>query len=146
VNPADGSRITKQPGGDPRPTGETTTNDHYRLKQRSPQNIEPDKENSNNNEQRFFMDTRPPKLSSSLTSAVTNSDTVNSTAPKPTQLSKKELKQCNIKLDKDDDIENRLSIYHQNIRGLKGKISEFLLTLPTEALHLMSHKTSLKRL
>jgi hypothetical protein len=51
------------------------------------------------------MDTRPPKSSSSLTSAMTNSDT--------------------------------LSIYHQNIRGLKGKINEFLLLVPTEAPHLI---------
>jgi hypothetical protein len=83
------------------------------------------------------MDTRPPKLSSSLTSAVSNSDTVNSTTPKPTQLSKKELKQSNVKLDKNYDVNNRLSIYHQNIRGLKVKISEFLLTLPTEKPHLI---------
>ena len=99
---------------------------YHISKQRSPQNIEPDKENSNNNEQGFFMDKRPPNSSSSITSVVTKSDTDNSTTPKPTQLSKKDLKQFNVKLDKNDDI-NRFSIYHQNIRGLKGKISEFLL-------------------
>jgi len=68
----------------------------------------------------------PPNLSSSITSVLTKNYTDNSTTPKPTQLSKKDLKQFNVKLDKNDDI-NRFSIYHQNIRGLKGKISEFLL-------------------
>jgi hypothetical protein len=28
-------------------------------------------------------------------------------------------------------------IYHQNIRGLKGKINEFLLSLPAELPHLI---------
>jgi exonuclease III len=83
------------------------------------------------------MDTRPPQSSSLLTSAVTNTDFYNSTTPKPTQLCKKELKQLNVKIDKNDDINNRFSIYHQNIRGLKGKITEFLLSLPTEAPHLI---------
>jgi exonuclease III len=65
------------------------------------------------------------------------SDTDSSTTPKPIQLSKNDSDQSNVKLVKNDDINNRLSIYHQNIRGLKGKISDFLLSLPAEAPHLI---------
>jgi exonuclease III len=79
------------------------------------------------------MDNRPPDSNSSITSVVARSDTDNSTTPKHTQLSKNELKQFNVKLHKNDDINNRFSIYHKNIRGLKGKVSEFLLSLPAEA-------------
>jgi len=32
---------------------------------------------------------------------------------------------------------NRFIIYHQNIRGLKGKINKFMLSLPAEAPHLI---------
>jgi len=51
---------TKRHEETPRPNRKTITHNHHRSKQRSPQNIEPDKENSNNNEQGFFMDKRPP--------------------------------------------------------------------------------------
>ena len=83
------------------------------------------------------MDKSCSNSSSSVTSVVTKSDTDNSTTPKPTHLSKTDLKQFKVKLDKNDDINNRFSIYHQNIRGLKGKISEFLLSLPAEVPHLI---------
>ena len=83
------------------------------------------------------MDNRPPNTSSSATSVVVKSYTKNSTTTKPIQLSKKDLKLFNDKLVKNDDINNRLSIYHQNIRGIKGKIDEFLMSLPAEAPHLM---------
>jgi exonuclease III len=83
------------------------------------------------------MDNRPPNTSSSATSVVVKSYTKNSTTTKPIQLSKKDLKLFNDKLVKNDDINNRLTIYHQNIRGIKGKIDEFLMSLPAEAPHLM---------
>jgi len=88
------------------------------------------------------MDNWPPN-----TSVVVKSDTKNSTTTKPIQLSKKDLKLCNDKLVKNDDINNRLSIYHQNIRSIKGKIDEFLMSLPAEAPHFdLSHGTSFERI
>jgi hypothetical protein len=39
--------------------------------------------------------------------------------------------------NKNGDISNRFRIYHQNIRGLKGKTSELMLHLLTEAPHLI---------
>jgi hypothetical protein len=36
-----------------------------------------------------------------------------------------------------DDINNLFKIYHQNIRGLKGKTNELMLPLLTEASHLI---------
>jgi exonuclease III len=83
------------------------------------------------------MDNRLPNTSSSTTSVVTKSDTDSLTSPKRIQLNKSDLKQSNVKLVKNDDINNQFSMYHQNIRGLKGKISEFLLSLPAEAPHLI---------
>jgi hypothetical protein len=53
------------------------------------------------------------------TSAVAKNGTDNLTSPKPIQLSKSDSKQPNVKLVKNDDINNRLSIYHQNIRRVK---------------------------
>jgi len=76
-------------------------------------------------------------MSSSATSVVVKSDTKNAKTTKPIQLSKKDLKLCNDKLVKNDDINNQLSIYHQNIRCIKGKIDEFLMSLPAEAPHLI---------
>jgi hypothetical protein len=38
---------------------------------------------------------------------------------------------------RNDDINNLYKIYHQNIRGLKGKINEFMLPLHTEVPHLI---------
>jgi hypothetical protein len=83
------------------------------------------------------MDKRLPNTSSSTTSVVAKSDTDSLNSPKPIQLNKSDSKQPNVKFVKNDDVNNRLSIYHQNIRVLKGKISEFLLSLPTEAPHLI---------
>jgi hypothetical protein len=42
-----------------------------------------------------------------------------------------------IKPIKNDYRNNQLMIYHQNIRGFKGKINELLLTLPSTAPHLI---------
>jgi hypothetical protein len=39
--------------------------------------------------------------------------------------------------NKNDDINNFFKIYHQNIRGLKGKTNEIMLSLLTEAPHLI---------
>jgi hypothetical protein len=39
--------------------------------------------------------------------------------------------------NKNDDINNLLKIYHQNIWGLKGKTNELMLPLLTEAPHLI---------
>jgi hypothetical protein len=39
--------------------------------------------------------------------------------------------------NKNDDINNLFKIYHQNIRGIKGKINELMLLLLTEAPHLI---------
>jgi hypothetical protein len=39
--------------------------------------------------------------------------------------------------NKNDDINNLFKIYHQNIRGIKGKINELLLLVLTEAPHLI---------
>jgi hypothetical protein len=39
--------------------------------------------------------------------------------------------------NKNDDINNLFKIYHQNIRGIKGKINDFMLQLLTEAHHLI---------
>jgi exonuclease III len=39
--------------------------------------------------------------------------------------------------DKNDDTNNLFKIYHQNIRGLKGKTDELMLPLLTEAPHLI---------
>ena len=40
-------------------------------------------------------------------------------------------------INKNDDIRNLFKIYHQNIRGLKGKTIQFMLSLLTEAPHLI---------
>ena len=61
----------------------------------------------------------------SLTNTITN------------QLSKNDSNQLYIKHVKNDDINNRFIIYHQNIRGLKSKINEFMLSLPAAAPHLI---------
>jgi len=39
--------------------------------------------------------------------------------------------------NKNDDISNLFKIYHQNIRGLKGKTNKIMLSLLTEAPHLI---------
>jgi len=39
--------------------------------------------------------------------------------------------------NKNDDTNNLFKVYHQNIRGIKGKINEFMLPLLTEAPHLI---------
>jgi hypothetical protein len=39
--------------------------------------------------------------------------------------------------NKNDDINNLFKIYHQNTRGLKGKTNEIMLSLITEAPHLI---------
>jgi hypothetical protein len=39
--------------------------------------------------------------------------------------------------NKNDDINNLFKIYHQNVRGIKGKINELMHPLLTEALHLI---------
>ena len=96
------------------------------------------------------MDNWPPNSSPSTTSTAVKSDTHIPTTTKPIQLSVKDLMQCNVKPVKRDNMYNRLFkpvkrdnmynrlfIYHQNIRGLKGKISEFPLTLLAEAPHLI---------
>jgi hypothetical protein len=66
-----------------------------------------------------------------------NSDTDSLTNPKTNQLGKNDSNQLYTKHVKNDDINNQFMIYHQNIRGLKGKINEFLLSLPAEAPHLI---------
>ena len=66
-----------------------------------------------------------------------NTDTDSLTNIKTNQLSKNDSDQLYIKYDKNDDTNNRFIIYHQNIRGLKGKINEFMLSLPAEAPHLI---------
>jgi len=38
---------------------------------------------------------------------------------------------------KNDDINNQIKIFHQNIRGIKGKINEFRLQLLTEEPHVI---------
>jgi hypothetical protein len=42
--------------------------------------------------------------------------------------------------NKNGDINNLFKIYHQNIREIKGKINEFMLSLLTEAPHLICLK------
>jgi exonuclease III len=79
------------------------------------------------------MDNRPPTLSPTTTSVIVKSDLNSATSAKHTHLSVMDLRQCNVRSAKKDDITNRFSIYHQNISGLKGKISELLLSLPAEA-------------
>jgi exonuclease III len=61
----------------------------------------------------------------------TNSDSLTNT--RTNQLSKNDSNQLYIKHVKNNDINNRFIIYHQNIRGLKSKINEFMLSLPAEA-------------
>jgi len=39
--------------------------------------------------------------------------------------------------NKNDDMNNLFKIYHQNIRGLKHKINEFILSFLAEAPHLI---------
>jgi hypothetical protein len=56
---------------------------------------------------------------------------------KTNHLSKNDSNQLYIKHVKNADTNNRFIIYHQNIRGLKGKINEFMLSLPAEAPHLI---------
>ena len=83
------------------------------------------------------MVNKPPNRSSSVTSVVEKSDTVSATTSKHTQLNKKGLRHSNTKLVRNDDINNQFSVYHQNVRGLKGKISEFHISLPAETPHLI---------
>jgi hypothetical protein len=66
-----------------------------------------------------------------------NTDTDSLTNTKTNQLSKSYSNQLYIEHVKNDDINNRFIIYHQNIRGQKGKINEFMLSLPAEAPHLI---------
>jgi hypothetical protein len=66
-----------------------------------------------------------------------NTDTDSLANSKTNQLSRNVFNQLHTKHIKNDDISNQFLIYHQNIRGLKGKINEFLLSLLTAALHLM---------
>jgi hypothetical protein len=54
-----------------------------------------------------------------------NIDTDSLTNSKTNQLSKNDSDQLYGKHVNNDDIKNRLTIYHQNIRGLKGKILQF---------------------
>jgi len=65
-----------------------------------------------------------------------NTDTDSLTNSKINQSSKNDTKQLCIKNVK-NDINNRFMICHQNIRGLKGKINEFLLSLSAEVPHLI---------
>ena len=60
------------------------------------------------------------------------------TTSKPTQTSVKYIILCNAQSDNKVDLNNRFSIYHQNIRGVKGKPNELLLSLPAEAPHLIA--------
>jgi exonuclease III len=46
-------------------------------------------------------------------------------------------KTYSVQNNKNDDINNLFKICHQNIRGIKGKINEFMLQLLTEAPHLI---------
>jgi hypothetical protein len=62
-----------------------------------------------------------------------NIDIDSLTNRKTNQLNDNDSNQLYIKLVTNDDINNRFIIYHQNIRGLKGKINEFMLSLPAEA-------------
>jgi hypothetical protein len=57
------------------------------------------------------------------------------TNTKSNQLSNNNSNQLYIKHVKNDDINNRFVICHQNIRGLKGKLNKFMLSLPAEAPH-----------
>jgi len=66
-----------------------------------------------------------------------NTDTDSLTNAKTNRSSKNDSKQSHIKHVKNDDINNRFTIYHQNIRGLKGKTDEFLLSLSAETPHLI---------
>ena len=66
-----------------------------------------------------------------------NTDTDSLTNSKTNKLSRNVFNQLHTKHIKNDDINNQFMIYHQNIRGLKGKINEFLLSLPTAAPHLI---------
>ena len=63
----------------------------------------------------------------------TDSLTVSLTDIKTNQSSKNDSNQLYIKHVKNDDINNRFIIYHQNISGLRSKIHEFMLSLPPEA-------------
>jgi hypothetical protein len=66
-----------------------------------------------------------------------NTDSDSLTNSKTNQLSKNDSNQLHIKHVKNDDINNHFMIYHQNIRGLDGKLNEFLLSLSAEAPHLI---------
>ena len=107
----------------------------------SDQSTKSDKENPNNNERRFFVVNKTPNSSSLTINAVVKSDAncdiKSATTSKPIQISKKIRSQCNANFIKNGDINNQFSIYHQNIRGLKGKISELQLSVPLEAPHLI---------
>ena len=72
-----------------------------------------------------------PSSSSALTNRVVEKSATRLT-PTSHQI-EQNLKRINGKIVRNDDINNRFSIYHQNIRGLNGKINELLLSLPTEA-------------
>jgi hypothetical protein len=120
VNPAEGSWIirheeTQDQIGKPLPT---TTTDQNNAPPRTSNWIKKTPTTMNKD---FLWIKGPPNSSSLITSVVTKSDTDNSTTLKPAQLSKKHLKQFNVKLDKNDDINNRFSIYYHNIRGFKGE-------------------------
>ena len=76
------------------------------------------------------MANKPPSLSELTNGAVEKG----ATRLTPTSHQKEQnLKRINGKIVRNDDINNLFSIYHQNIRGLSGKINELLLSLPTEA-------------
>ena len=87
------------------------------------------------------MSNRTPHSSSLAINTVVKSDTncdrKSATTSNPIQFSKKIRSQCNAIFIKNDDINKRFSVYHQNIRGLKGKTSELQISLPVEAPHLI---------
>lgn len=52
----------------------------------------------------------------------------------------------NNRSNKNVDVEGRLKVYHQNIRGLRGKVNELLLALLKEAPHIIClNRTSSER-
>jgi hypothetical protein len=72
-----------------------------------------------------------------MVNKTTDSITDSLSDTKTNQLSNNDSNQLHIKTGKNDYINNIFIICHQCIRGLKGKLNEFILSLPAEAPHLI---------
>jgi len=86
---------------------------------------------------KIVMVNSPSNPSSPTTNTVANKVINTPITSKPTHTRAKKITPSNARFDTRDDLNNRFSIYQQNIRSLRGKINELLLSLQAEAPYLI---------